>query len=87
VIVSYTGKAVLIVEGVETPIMVHVEARHRELIGAVLPSAWTGRVTAGVDTVSLVGRELTLAIPKDRSGVVVVGDASGNFTGVGPPPI
>jgi hypothetical protein len=87
VIASYTGTATLSVDGVELPVMVHVEARHRELVGATLPSAWTGRVTAGIDTLSLVGRELMLAIPGDRSGVVVVGDTSGNFTGLGAPPI
>jgi hypothetical protein len=87
VIASYTGTATLVVDGVETPVMVHVEARHREFVGAPLPSAWTGRLTAGIDAVPLVGREFMLEIPKDRSGVVVVGDASGNFTGVGPPPI
>jgi len=87
VIASYTGKAHLIVDGEDVPIMVHVEARHRELVGAPIPGAWTGRVTAGVDVLTLVGRELELEIPVDRSGLVVVGDAAGNFTGLGPPPI
>jgi hypothetical protein len=87
VIASYTGKGTLVVDGDKVPIMVHVEARHRELIGAVIPSAWTGRITAGVDAVKLIGREVTIEIPVDRSGTVVVGDAGGNFTGLGPPPL
>jgi hypothetical protein len=87
VIASYTGKAVLVLDGDKVPVMVHVEARHRELVGAAIPSAWTGRITAGIDTVKLIGREVTIEIPVDRSGNVVVADAGGNFTGLGPPPI
>ena len=88
VIVSYTGKAELVAPGrPPTRVMVHVEARHREVIGAEGGSEWRGQITAGADLLSLRDAKLELLLPGGRVGEVLVQDSGGNFVGIDTAPI